>query len=93
MKPDLKRIREAKVILTAINVEGSEVTQTFDFHITRPQIPRSAFYLHYNGEVVEMTRSEDNPYLYLTEVSDSEEGYPMELSGKIQPQHHWMMQN
>ena len=30
-----------------------------------------------------MTRSEDNPYLYLTEVSDSEEGYPMELSGKI----------
>lgn len=78
----LEENQEAKVILTAINVEGSEVTQTFDFHITRPQIPE-VLYLHYNGEVVEMTRSEDNPYLYLTEVSDSEEGYPMELSGKI----------
>ena len=53
-----------------------------DFHITRPQIPE-VLYLHYNGEVVEMTRSEDNPYLSLTEVSDSEEGYPMELSGKL----------
>ena len=78
----LEENQEAKVILTAINVEGSEVTQTFDFHITRPQIPE-VLYLHYNGEVVEMNRSEDNPYLYLTEVSDSEEGYPMELSGKI----------
>ena len=63
----LEENQEAKVILTAINVEGSEVTQTFDFHITRPQIPE-VLYLHYNGEVVEMTRSEDNPYLYLTEV-------------------------
>ena len=78
----LEENQEAKVILTAINVEGSEVTQTFDFHITRPQIPE-VLYLHYNGEVVEMNRSEDNPYLYLTEVSDLEEGYPMELSGKI----------
>lgn len=58
----LEENQEAKVILTAINVEGSEVTQTFDFHITRPQIPE-VLYLHYNGEVVEMNRSEDNPYL------------------------------
>ena len=78
----LEENQEAKVILTAINVEGSEVTQTFDFHITRPQIPE-VLYLHYNGEVVEMTRSAENPYLYLTEVSGSEEGYPMELTGKI----------
>jgi hypothetical protein len=49
----LEENQEAKVILTAINVEGSEVTQTFDFHITRPQIPE-VLYLHYNGEVVEM---------------------------------------
>ena len=79
---DLEENQEAKVVLTAINVEGSEVTQTFDFHIVRPQIPE-VLYLHYNGEVVEMTRSAENPYLYLTEVSGSEEGYPMELTGKI----------
>ena len=81
-RQDLEENQEAKVVLTAINVEGSEVTQTFDFHIVRPQIPE-VLYLHYNGEVVEMTRSAENPYLYLTEVSGSEEGYPMELTGKI----------
>ena len=75
-------VYKRQVVLTAINVEGSEVTQTFDFHIVRPQIPE-VLYLHYNGEVVEMTRSAENPYLYLTEVSGSEEGYPMELTGKI----------
>lgn len=79
---ELEEGREAKLILTAINVEGSEITQTFDFHIVRPQIPE-VLHLHYNGEVVEMTQSEDNPYLYLTQVSESEDGYPMELTGKV----------
>lgn len=79
---DLEESREAKLILTAINVEGSEITQTFDFHIVRPQMPE-VLYLHYNDEVVEMTRSVENPYVYLTNVSESEDGFPMELAGKI----------
>ncbi len=74
--------QKAKVILTAINVEGNEAIQTFDFHIARPQIPE-VLYLHYNGVVVEMTQSADNPYLYVTEASASEDGYPVELAGKI----------
>ena len=56
---DLEENQEAKVVLTAINVEGSEVTQTFDFHIVRPQIPE-VLYLHYNGEVVEMTERRES---------------------------------
>ena len=39
----LEENQEAKVILTAINVEGSEVTQTFDFHITPSADSRSTF--------------------------------------------------
>ena len=42
----LEENQEAKVVLTAINVEGSEVTQTFDFHIVRPQIPEAVSYTH-----------------------------------------------
>lgn len=78
----LEENQEAKVVLTAINVEGSETSQAFDFHIVRPQIP-SVIYLHYNNEVLKMTQSTESPTMYLTDVSDSEEGYPMELTGKI----------
>lgn len=69
---------EAKLSITAINVEGSSKEVVKVFTIKRPLI-LDVIYLHYNEEVVEMVRSTTNPYEYLTESGS----YPSTLSGKV----------
>ncbi len=69
---------EARITLTAINVEGSEARETKTFTIRRPQIPQT-IYLHYADQVIPMTRDADNPYAYVSAAGD----YPNTWSGKI----------
>ncbi|MDL2213217.1 DUF5016 domain-containing protein [Bacteroides sp. OttesenSCG-928-E20] len=69
---------EARLTLTAINVEGSEMQETKNFTIKRPQMPQT-LYLHYDDQVMPMTQSEENPYEYATESGE----FPTTLSGKI----------
>lgn len=64
--------------LTAINIEGSEKVTLKNFTIQHPTIP-SPIYLHYEDKVIEMHRSEENPYIYTTD-SDV---FPEKFSGKI----------
>ncbi len=70
--------RSCQLSLTAINVEGSEQTITYDFVLKRPSIP-STLYLHYNDIVIPMTQQTDNPYEYATEVGE----YPETFTGRI----------
>jgi hypothetical protein len=77
----LEENQSACLTLTAINVEGSEQTYPFDFHIKRPDIPKQ-LYLHFEGNTVTMIQDEENPYLYLTNA-ETEEEFPMEFTGKI----------
>ncbi|HIY49643.1 MAG TPA: DUF5016 domain-containing protein [Candidatus Barnesiella excrementavium] len=75
---NLEDNKEAKLTLTAINVEGSEVTQSFDFKIRRPELPET-MYLHFEDQVIPMKRQADNPYLYATETGS----YITQFTGKI----------
>lgn len=70
--------KEVTLQLTAINVEGSETVEEKTFLIKRPTLP-ATLYLHYDGNVVPMTVSETNPYLYETESGD----FPEIFEGKI----------
>ncbi|RNC63976.1 DUF5016 domain-containing protein [Proteiniphilum sp. X52] len=69
---------DAILNLTAINVEGSEKTELKTFRIKRPELP-ATLYLHYDGRVLPMTRTENNPYEYQTENGD----FPETFDGKI----------
>lgn len=68
----------AKLTLTAINVEGSEVTKTFDFLIRRPDLPE-ILYLHFDDQVIPIKRQADNPYEYATEAGS----YITQFTGKV----------
>lgn len=70
--------KDAKLTITAINVEGSEQSETRDLKIVRPTIPQT-IYLHYEDKVIPMRQQEDNPYEYATETGN----YPTILTGKI----------
>lgn len=70
--------QDARIALTAINVEGSEQTLKHSFKLMRPNIP-STIYLHYDDNVIPMVQDATNPYLYATEIGE----YPNEFSGKI----------
>lgn len=69
--------KEATLTLTAINVEGSEQKEVRKFKIVRPEMPETIF-LHLDGEVLPMTRTEI-PYEYATE----EGSFADKFTGKI----------
>lgn len=68
----------AKLTLTAINVEGSEVSKAFDFQIRRPDLPET-MYLHIDDQVIPMKRQANNPYEYATEAGS----YITQFTGKV----------
>ena len=70
--------KEARLTLTAINVEGSEVSRNFDLKIRRPELPET-MYLHIEEQVIPMKRQADNPYLYATETGS----YITQFTGKV----------
>lgn len=70
--------KDAKLTVTAINVEGSGQSESRNLKITRPNIPQT-LYLHYEDKVIPMKQQEDNPYEYASETGE----YPMVLTGKI----------
>lgn len=72
--------RTAKLLLTAINVEGDEKTASFDVNIVRPEFLSSIF-LHVGNKTIEMIQDVNNPDVYYTEIST--EGLDTEFSGKI----------
>lgn len=76
--------KDAKLTITAINVEGSQQSETRDIKIVRPYIPQT-IYLHYEDKVIPMRQQEDNPYEYATETGD----YPTILTGKISTEEHY----
>lgn len=69
---------EATLLLTAINVEGSETNEIKTFMVKRPHLPET-IYLHYDDKVIPMLRSSDNPYEYATESGE----FPETFNGKI----------
>lgn len=70
--------RQARLTLTAINVEGSAVSVEHGFTLNRPDLP-ATLYLHYGDQTVPMQRSADNPYEYATAPGS----FPTEFTGKI----------
>lgn len=69
---------EATLILTAINVEGTESVEKKTFELIRPNLPNK-LYLHYQGNVVEMVQSSSAPFEYMT----AKGSFPDVFSGKI----------
>lgn len=69
---------EATLTLSAVNVEGSTRTEVKTFTIKRPELP-PVLYLHYDGNVVPMMQTDNNPFEYQTEDGS----YPESFSGKI----------
>lgn len=69
---------EATLLLTAINVEGSETSETKSFMVKRPILPET-IYLHYDNKVLPMSQSSNNPYDYTTKSGE----FPETFSGKI----------
>lgn len=69
---------EARLTITAINVEGNEFRDTKVFTIKRPQIP-ATIYMHTNEGVIALEQSSYNPHEYISK----EGSYPVKFTGKI----------
>lgn len=70
--------KDATLMLTAINVEGSETKEERKLQILRPIIPET-LYLHIGDQTIAMNKSAENPYEYVTEVGS----FPTQFTGKI----------